>query len=82
MDIKKQVLGNLRGMLDDRLAQRYCQHEVGPGSEKDVYPKPNANMEEGIPQPGAPEKEMRSHADYEFSDSEREDLRRLYSHGE
>lgn len=94
MDIQKHVLSNLRNMLDDRLASRLKpkvesdtepnddDDDVGRGSEKEIYPDPNANTEEGIPQEGMPEKVMKSHNDPEFSDSEREELKKLYTHGE
>lgn len=80
-------------MLDDRMAERLKPKpkapaqemddcNVGPGSEKAIYPDVDVNMKEGIPQAGAPEKEMFSHDEHEFSDEERAALKKLYSHGE
>ncbi len=89
MGIEKDVMGQLRSMLDDRMASRLAPKKKAPeeegavnhghGSEKDVYPGEVANMEEGIPS-GDPEKVMFSHDTDEFSDGEREELKKLYSH--
>lgn len=93
MDVRKSVMGNLKKVLNDRISTRYSPKKEetdvgipeesegvnrGEGSESDVYPNPNTGDMSGIPQEGAPEKEMRAHNDPEFSDEERDQLRSLY----
>lgn len=95
MSIEKDVMGKLRGMLDDRMASRLMPKKEdddaqelreedgdvnrGAGSEEDVYPGDAANMKEGIPS-GDPEKMMFAHDTDEFSAGEREELKKLYTH--
>lgn len=89
MGIEKDVMGKLRGMLDDRMAQRLAPKKedesteevggVGAGSEEDVYPNEPADESDGIPS-GDPEKMMFGHDTDEFNDGEREELKKLYTH--